>query len=127
MSENTPKKQNLAHLWKPGQSGNPAGKPKGSKHKLGEAFVADLHAHWLANGVAALDKCFEDDAVQYCKIVASVIPKEIALTKGDEAALTKDELRAALSRLDSILGPAEGEPAGAIAGGGSPRTTDPVH
>lgn len=30
--ENTVEKQKPAHLWKPGQSGNPAGKPKGARH-----------------------------------------------------------------------------------------------
>jgi hypothetical protein len=28
----------------PGQSGNPRGRPKGSRHKLSEAFLADLAA-----------------------------------------------------------------------------------
>lgn len=32
MSTNTEEKQKPAHLWKPGQSGNPAGKPKGARH-----------------------------------------------------------------------------------------------
>ncbi len=32
MSEITETKQKPDHLWKPGQSGNPAGKPKGARH-----------------------------------------------------------------------------------------------
>ncbi len=32
MSEITEPKQKPDHLWKPGQSGNPKGKPKGSRH-----------------------------------------------------------------------------------------------
>jgi len=32
MSENTVEEQKPAHLWKPGQSGNPAGRPKGAKN-----------------------------------------------------------------------------------------------
>ena len=32
--------------------GNP-GRPKGSRNKLGEAFIADLYAHWQENGVPA--------------------------------------------------------------------------
>ena len=27
--------------WKPGESGNPAGRPKGSRNKLSEEFIAD--------------------------------------------------------------------------------------
>jgi hypothetical protein len=33
-SANTNGKQNKDHLWKKGQSGNPAGKPPGSRHKV---------------------------------------------------------------------------------------------
>ena len=33
-SANTNQKQNKDHLWKKGQSGNPAGKPPGSRHKV---------------------------------------------------------------------------------------------
>lgn len=32
MSEITEPKQKPDHLWKPGQSGNPKGKPKGARH-----------------------------------------------------------------------------------------------
>lgn len=32
MSETTETKQRPEHLWKPGQSGNPKGRPKGSRH-----------------------------------------------------------------------------------------------
>ena len=38
--ENTRQKHGL---WQPGQSGNPAGKPKGARNKLGEAFIEALH------------------------------------------------------------------------------------
>jgi hypothetical protein len=45
--ETTPEKQRgLKEPWQPGQSGNPNGRPKGSRNKLGEAFVADLLAVW---------------------------------------------------------------------------------
>ena len=33
-SVNTNQKQNKDHLWKKGESGNPAGKPPGSRHKV---------------------------------------------------------------------------------------------
>ena len=36
--ENTPEKQ-VASWFKPGQSGNPSGRPKGSRNKLGEEFI----------------------------------------------------------------------------------------
>ena len=42
--------------WKPGQSGNPAGRPKGSANFLAEAFKADLLAEWKRRGLEVLKK-----------------------------------------------------------------------
>jgi len=43
VTEITETEQRPEHLYKPGQSGNPNGRPKGSRNKLGEAFIAALH------------------------------------------------------------------------------------
>jgi hypothetical protein len=36
--------------FKPGQSGNPEGRPKGSRHRLSEKFLAELAADFEAGG-----------------------------------------------------------------------------
>ena len=44
MTENTDSNAQPDHLWKPGQSGNPKGKPKGCRHKatrLAEALIGE--------------------------------------------------------------------------------------
>ena len=43
-------------------SGNPKGRPRGSRNKLGEAFVAVLFQHWKENGIEVLDTA-QDPAV----------------------------------------------------------------
>ena len=66
--------------WKPGQSGNAKGRPKGSRNKLSEDFLADLHESWLALGKAALVTAAWTDPVAYVRVVASLIPRELEAT-----------------------------------------------
>jgi hypothetical protein len=56
---------------------NGGGRPRGSRARLGEAFLADLHAEWEKSGAEALGKCAENEPAQFCKIVANLLPKEI--------------------------------------------------
>ena len=65
--------------FKPGQSGNPAGRPKGSRQKLAESFLADLAAHWSLNGKNALQEAYEKNPVEYVRVVASLLPKNVAV------------------------------------------------
>ena len=69
--------------FKPGQSGNPAGRPKGARSKLGEAFIDALLADWQTNGVQAIIKMRDEKAADYVKIVASILPKELSGPDGE--------------------------------------------
>jgi len=94
----------LAYLkpWQPGQSGNPAGRPKGSRNKLEEIFLRDLLEHWEANGASAIDAACEKDPVGYVKVVASLMPKKVDPDSGLEG-ITRDELRLAITALQSFI------------------------
>ncbi len=62
--------------WKPGESGNPAGRPKGSRDAINEAFLKDLAADWAGDGIKALRNAREDRPAEYCRMVASLLPKD---------------------------------------------------
>lgn len=77
-ADNTPEKQgNLQSAWRPGQSGNPAGRPKGARSKLGEDFVAALREDFTVHGVAAIQKMREEKPGDYIRVIASLLPKEL--------------------------------------------------
>jgi hypothetical protein len=64
--------------FKPGAewAGNALGRPIGARSKLQEAFLGDLYASWQKNGVRALEELRQKDVVGYCKIIASLMPRE---------------------------------------------------
>ena len=83
--------------WKPGQSGNPKGRPKGSRNKLNEDFIADLHESWLAFGKAALMTAAWTHPVEFVRLVASLIPREL------EATITPVTERMSDAQLEALI------------------------
>ena len=65
--------------WRPGQSGNPNGRPKGARNLIADQFIADLHTEWQAHGADTLSKARKADPVAFIKIVAGLLPKDINL------------------------------------------------
>ena len=66
--------------WKPGQTGNPNGRPTGARQKLTDSFIRDLSAHYEKHGAAIITRVAEQDPVSYMNIVARLIPKETTLS-----------------------------------------------
>ena len=75
-------------LFKPGQSGNPAGRPKGARCKFGEDFVRDFADHWHAladdvdkktKGQKLLETLYVDNPEAYVRVACAILPKVIEL------------------------------------------------
>jgi len=84
MAEDTaPKQPGLpAHLrddlkWKPGQSGNPAGRPKGARSILQEQFFKALQKDFEENGAVVLKAMRAEKPNEYARMVAGLMSKEL--------------------------------------------------
>ena len=97
--DNTPEKKPLQPPWKAGQSGNPRGRPKGSRNKISEAFLADLYEDWEGNGVEVIRQVREERPADYLKVVASVLPKDLNVNVNPLDMMTDEQLRNYVSSL----------------------------
>ena len=102
MTELTKVQQRPAHLWGPGQSGNPAGRPKGSRNKLAEDFIADLHESWQTHGKTAIERCDAEKPDVYLKVVAGLLPKDVNLKVSNLDDLTDEQLLNKLNNLTEM-------------------------
>jgi hypothetical protein len=108
--ENTSDKhRGLLPPWQPGQSGNPLGRPKGSRNKLGEEFVAALHDDFTVHGKDAIEKVRADHPDQYLKVIASILPKELHVKDASLGDMTDDELIELLAAVRSFTATDRGE------------------
>lgn len=90
--EKAPKKSGLVAPWEPGKSGNPLGRPKGSRNKLTEAFWSDLYDKWVEKGVSAIDAMIEEKPGDFVKVVASQMPKEFLVNTGALNEISDEDL-----------------------------------
>lgn len=94
--------------FKPGQSGNPGGKPKGARNRIQGAFLNALADDFDLYGKAAIVDCRERDPVGYVKVVASLLPKQVEETKPLDD-VTDADLVAGIALLKAQLAGSSGE------------------
>ena len=66
-------------------SGNSAGRPIGSRHRLAEQFIRDAYELWKAEGPAALVQMRKEDNTKFCQMMAGLIPRDLVLSVEDNA------------------------------------------
>lgn len=111
--------------WKPGQSGNPKGRPKGSRNKLSERCIDDLHADWLEHGASAIVRMREERPHEYVKAVVSILPREVKIEHTDD--MTDEQLTKRARQLAADLGIAIGIIEGTGQGSGSEEAASKPH
>jgi len=62
--------------FKPGQSGNPKGRPKGARNRLSTQFLEALEADFNQSGPQAIALVRERKPEVYIRVVADLLPKE---------------------------------------------------
>ena len=80
--------------WKPGQSGNPAGRPKGARNKLSENFLSALADDFDTYGRDIIAKVRETRPNEYLRVVAATLPKRHETESADRPLerMTDEEL-----------------------------------
>jgi len=79
-ADNTDKEH---YLWKPGQSGNPNGRPKGVRNAISEQFLRDLHDVWnqettegSTTGLDVIRSVADSDPAKLLAAMVQVLPKD---------------------------------------------------
>ena len=75
-----------------GNVANPAGRPKGSRNKLGEAFLADLLTDWSEHGPIVIQTVRAEKPDVYLKVVASILPAQLNVKVSEIDELTDEQL-----------------------------------
>lgn len=82
------------------EAGNP-GRPKGSRNKLGEAFIEALHDDFNEHGVVAIQSMRAADPGGYVRVIAGLLPKEFKIETTSD--LTDEQLDARIRALADLI------------------------
>jgi hypothetical protein len=76
MSADSTAPKQVGRPFQKGRSGNPKGRPVGSRNRFTEKFWNDFHSAWQKHGKKALEDCARDNPKDFCKVAAMLVPKE---------------------------------------------------
>jgi hypothetical protein len=81
------------------QPGNSGGRRAGARNKLTTRFLQALAAEFEEGGAAAIKIARIEDPVRYVAIIASLMPKELAIEHNQLGDLSDEELNVLLSHV----------------------------
>ena len=110
-------------LWQPGQSGNPAGRERGSRNRLSEEVISALLRDFRQHGQKAVARVRQTQPAAYLKILALLVPREHKVEHRNRVKeLSDEQLEAMIAHLEASLAAQAGGPAKVIEGTIEPKT-----
>jgi Family of unknown function (DUF5681) len=92
------------NLWQPGQSGNPAGRLRGSRNKLSEEVICALLRDFRQHGQKAVARVRQTQPAAYLKVLALLVPREHKVEHSNSLKdLTDEQLEAMIEYLKTSL------------------------
>jgi hypothetical protein len=99
--------------FKSGQSGNPGGKPVRARNAINAKFLNALLKEFDESGAKAIKRCAEEEPAAFVRVLASLQPKELEITRPLDD-ISDEQLDAAYLACRAIL---DAQSAGEGAGG----------
>jgi hypothetical protein len=70
----------IGRPWRPGESGNPNGRPVGARGRFTEKLAADVAEAWRKHGAGIVDLMATQEPMRFAELCARLMPKDVSLT-----------------------------------------------
>jgi hypothetical protein len=85
-----------------GNTANRSGRPEGVRSRFAARFLQDLLKEWTEHGAAVLRIARIERPLEFAKLAASCLPKELVFNENGLADMSDEDLEAALATLKAL-------------------------